>query len=154
MTEFVDDIDLLANALCAQHLRDEAAHGLRASRAKLAKLPPNAGLRRTARQSLLGWARRVQEEHPSQAMVRLADRVARLSRIARAPLPWERDPSWRNPHSTEYYSACGYEDGIVADRENARDEARWTARKLAAMRRSGMTRIHHAASDGAERHAE
>jgi hypothetical protein len=38
----------------------------------------------------------------------------------RAPLPWERDPYWVNPKSTEYYSACGYEDYLFEQREEAR----------------------------------
>jgi hypothetical protein len=41
----------------------------------------------------------------------------------RAPLPWERDPNWVNPKSTEYYSACGYEDHLFYQREEAREYA-------------------------------
>jgi len=55
------------------------------------------------------------------------DNLACLAEVqmlyGRAPLPWERDSNWVNPLSTEYYSACGYEDGIFDKREAAREYA-------------------------------
>ena len=46
-----------------------------------------------------------------------------LFRESRRPLPWDTNPHWTNPHSTEYYSACGHEDAIIAAREDAREAA-------------------------------
>jgi len=38
-----------------------------------------------------------------------------------APLPWEADPYWVNPLSTEWYSACGHEDYLGDQREQCRE---------------------------------
>lgn len=39
----------------------------------------------------------------------------------RSPLPWEADPHWVNPLSTEWYSACGHEDYLGDQREACRE---------------------------------
>ena len=39
----------------------------------------------------------------------------------RSLLPWERDPNWVNPLSTETYSACGHEDYLGDQREACRE---------------------------------
>jgi hypothetical protein len=41
----------------------------------------------------------------------------------RSPLPWEADPHWVNPLSTETYSACGHEDYLFDQREACREYA-------------------------------
>ena len=41
----------------------------------------------------------------------------------RSPLPWEADPHWVNPLSTEWYSACGHEDYLFDQREACREYA-------------------------------
>ena len=55
------------------------------------------------------------------------DNLACLAEVytlyGRAPLPWESNPHWVNPKSTEYYSACGYEDYLFEQREEARKYA-------------------------------
>lgn len=40
-----------------------------------------------------------------------------------SPLPWEADPHWVNPLSTETYSACGHEDYLFDQREACREYA-------------------------------
>lgn len=61
--------------------------------------------------------------------------ACRLVRIGRSSLPWEADPNWVNPRSTETYSACGYEDGLVMEREWALKDAMYFFRLWKAARK-------------------
>lgn len=78
------------------------------------------------------WVRRLVYTPVGYGVVRpplkpTIDNLACLAEIqmlyGMAPLPWERDPNWVNPLSTEYYSACGHEDAIFDRREAAREYA-------------------------------
>lgn len=48
-------------------------------------------------------------------------------RDARKKMPWElareNGERWINPYDTETYSACGYEDGLLMDREMSQEYA-------------------------------
>lgn len=79
------------------------------------------------------WVRRIVYNPTGYGVVKApvkptVENLACLAEIytlyGRAPLPWEADPHWVNPRSTEYYSACGYEDYLFEQREEARDYAR------------------------------
>lgn len=148
-TEMTDlsETDILANVLKVQYLRDEAAAWIKARRRE--DLPKLKGkpIRAWAHRQMREHARRIQEDHPSQAIVRLEARLKRVARAARAPLPWERDPSWSNPYSSEYYSACGYEDMLCAQRDELRDEAKYLRRQIRVMKKQGMVHVHEPVSD-------
>lgn len=71
------------------------------------------------------WIKKIAYNGPTAPLKPTVENLAceaeRWVAAGRAPLPWEANPHWSNPHSTEYYSACGYEDYLGDQREAARE---------------------------------